>query len=213
VVAIIVNESRVVPGRREEFLDLVRESVPVYQSLGALHNLREIAVGGSLSGVFSNRLSFDTPAARAAFTEGLLSNPTPLGAAAQRGDPPYSLLSRYYLNSEGPRVAVPSPVFRTVVVRRVAGRTEEADAAIAEWQLIRDNLGITARAFTVQNSDTEHGLLHLNEGAQSYPELEENAARVRRYNEDKERPGPLPAAVSAGALEMVRSMVSRRFEL
>jgi hypothetical protein len=143
----ILSEYRLLAGRGDEFLDVLRAEHKRTASLGARMTVREVTSGGESSGHITVSVEFATAVERGEYADRVASmaRQSPLDDAMQAASPSAVLIARHSANGI-PLAAppeTPSPVLSELRLRITPGRHVDVEAAIDEFKHVREDLGIT----------------------------------------------------------------------
>ena len=146
-----VASYEVMPGRRDEFVDIAGETDEVIERVGGRIELRRALLAGEASDQITRVTLFPDPQSRATALDVLSQSPPPrMREMALSADPPARLVSRSMLTEitlrpaeERPADGLParSRVISLYVLAPLPGRYEEVEATIAEAQSLHERLG------------------------------------------------------------------------
>lgn len=192
----------VAPGRREEFIGVIRQIKGVMGPLGGTTTLRQVQYGGETAGQLSLVTMFESERARAealdkSRAENLLAG---VAATMQGANPPAQLLSRVLLSEVGgpEGLPMPKPVLTSAAWSVAPGHFDEAMAAFEAARAKHAGLGVEARLFRVASGGALNGALIRG---MSFDSL---AAQQTFADANAAAPGtPIGTAVRAGTITSV----------
>lgn len=212
--ASVVIQYRVTLGKRDEFLAAARESAALGTRLGGQVSFRQSTWAGAGSGGISQVARFTTPAGRAAYLDAITKPESQAQNAllleTRKANGAATLVARYMLNevpASDAALAPPPAVQSSSRWRIPAGHLAGGLAALQAARQLRTELGIRAAVLTTVNGGESTGEYRLVVAYGSYADMEEAGAKVTAYTASHGG-APIPAAVAAGSLVQVGTIVS-----
>jgi hypothetical protein len=175
----------------------------------------EVASGGDSTGHVMTTLEFATPVERGEYADRVAAHTgeSPLTDAIRAADPSAALIARYSANGIPLRATppeAPAPVISELRLRITPGRHVDVEAAIDEFKVTREALGITVRQWSLISAGAYHGLRILSTSAQSFAEAATQQDRINAYSAERGTPnGALSRAQQTGAVTVVDSRHGR----
>lgn len=205
-----INQYRIHDGKRDEFLNAVRATYKLIESLGGKPVLRQSLVGGELTGVQSSIVQFPNAVARGAYMDAITKPENvaknALNNLVRAGG--VTLVGRLFLNETPATDDFPtnSQVLGAARFRIAPGHLADGETALNAAKAARQAVGKTeSHTYTVANGGASSGVRILSTHASSHKELAEIMDRMTAQNEGH---GPLVMAIDAGVLIPMGSSVS-----